>query len=303
MKPVFLFLCCFLTLNLAAAQCPTGDVRLNDQNEVEEYLNSYLSCETITGDLYIGSGVIDLSRLTAIKRIKGDLIIEGAQITEFSNFDNLEFVEGNLTFNGLIKADELNDFNNLKKIGGSFTITNWESLSYIDAFYALEEVKGDFLITDSGLISLIGFMKLEIVYGDFELSDYPHGLDDFAKLHSVGGDFIIRDTGINFITGFNTLTSVGSLSPTGGDLIISGNIELIEISGFNNLTHIYGSMVIDNNENLPDIKGIRSLNELNGTLQITDNPLLNTLEGLQSLLYAGDPALQELPCVHIFCQF
>ena len=293
MKPVFLFLFFLLILNLATAQCPTGDVRLNDQNEVEEYLNSYLSCETITGNLYIGSGVIDLSRLNAIKKIKGDLIIEGAQVTKFANFDDLEFVEGNLTFKGLTKAVELNDFNNLKKIGGSFTITNWESLRSIDSFYALEEVKGDFLITDSGLISLIGFTNLEIVYGDFELIDYPHGLDDFTKLHTVGGDFIIRDTGINFITGFNTLTSVGSLSPTGGDLIISGNIELIEISGLNNLTHIYGSMVIDNNENLPDIKGIRSLNELNGTLQITDNPLLNTLEGLQSLLYAGDPALQE----------
>lgn len=293
LKPPLLFLLCFIIYNTVTAQCPPGDVQLDTQNEVEEFLNSYPSCEAIAGDLFIGSGVTDLSRLTAIKTIEGSLVIERAGVTEFSNFNNLEFVGGDVIFDGLTQAEDLNGFNKLKNIGGSFTIINWSPLNRVDAFHALEEVKGDFLISKSGLITLSGFGNLEIVHGNFELSDYPHGIDNFGKLHTIGGGFEIRDTGINFITGFNALTSVGSLSPSGGDFIISGNIELIEISGFNNLTRIYGSMVINNNENLPDIKGIRSLNELNGTLQITDNFSLTTLEGLQSLLYAGDPAIQD----------
>ncbi len=293
MKPLLLFLFCFIICKSVVAQCPPGDVQLNDQIEVEEFLNNYSSCEIIAGDLFIGAGVTDLSGLTVIRKIEGSLLISQAEVTTFTNFYNLEFIGGNLIFDGLTKAEILTGFDKLKKIGGSFEITNWYKLSDIDAFDALEEIKGDFLISNSGLISLTGFGNLEIIHGNFELSNYPHGIADFGKLHTIGGTFQIRNTGINFITGFNNLTSVGSLSPSGGDFIISVNEELIEISGFNNLNRIYGAMVINGNENLPDIKGIRSLKELNGTLQITNNSLLTTLEGLQSLLYAGDASVQD----------
>lgn len=275
------------------AQCPPGDVQLNDQYDVEAFLNDYPTCEIIVGDLLIGGGVTDLSGLTAIRKIEGSLVLSQAEVTVFTNFNNLEFIGGNLIFDALPKAEILTGFDKLKKIGGSFEISNCNRLSDIDAFHAIEEILGDFLISQSALITLKGFGNLEIIHGNFEFSNFPHGIDDFGKLKIIGGGFQIRNTGINFITGFNNLTSVGSLSPTGGDFIIADNLELIEISGFNNLTRIFGSMVIDTNENLPNIKGIRSLKELNGTLQVTDNSLLTTLEGLQSLLYAGDTSVQD----------
>lgn len=268
-------------------------MQLNDQVEVEAFLNDYPTCEIIVGDLLIGGGVTDLSGLTAIRKIEGSLVLSKAEVTVFTNFNNLEFIGGNLIFDALPKAEILTGFDKLKKIGGSFEISNCNRLSDIDAFHAIEEILGDFLISQSALITLKGFGNLEIIHGNFEFSNFPHGIDDFGKLKIIGGGFQIRNTGINFITGFNNLTSVGSLSPTGGDFIIADNLELIEISGFNNLTRIFGSMVIDNNENLPNIKGIRSLKELNGTLQVTDNSLLTTLEGLQSLLYAGDTSVQD----------
>jgi hypothetical protein len=87
-------LCFFFLINqLLFSQCPVGDVYLNNQTAVDDYIANFSDCEIINGNLYIGDAT-DISGITAIKRIEGSLKITYSEIVSVSNFSNLEFVGG-----------------------------------------------------------------------------------------------------------------------------------------------------------------------------------------------------------------
>lgn len=285
-KNTFTFLVFFIS-GLVYSQCPVGDIRLDNQAEVEDFINDYSTCENLEGNLFIGANVSDLRRLNFLKSISGSLNIIDARITDVNNFENLEFIGKDLIIEGLSEIEEIIGFNNIKEIGGNLQIRYCQGLSLIDGFYQIEKIGNSFLFSEIALIHLKGFGKLKIIHGDFEISKLPHGITTFDELETIGGGFKISTTGINLLTGFNKLSTVGSLDPEGGDFILRTNEELTELSGFNGLTKIYGDLEISTNVSLPDIKGIKSLGEISGSLVIEDNFSLVTLEGLETLRQAG----------------
>lgn len=79
MKKAYLIILTFLS-HVAFAQCPDGDVVLNSQNDVNEFVAAYPNCTNISGDLVINSQsaenpIQNLTALSGLQAISGTLRI------------------------------------------------------------------------------------------------------------------------------------------------------------------------------------------------------------------------------------
>ncbi len=113
------------------AQCPTGDVTLTTQVEVDNFGTSYPSCSNFTGNITIhGAGIINVDGLINLQTISGNLIIKGPNnITNVDGLLNLTTVGGKLEIKGSNKLNSLEGLNNLTMVGGDLTIMQNDILS------------------------------------------------------------------------------------------------------------------------------------------------------------------------------
>ncbi|SFZ90603.1 gliding motility-associated C-terminal domain-containing protein [Flaviramulus basaltis] len=260
-----------LFIEILHSQCPTGDVYLNSQSDVQDYITNYGTCEVITGDLFIGDAT-DISGITAIKRIEGSLIINYSEINSVSNFSNLEF------------------------IGGDFEIDQSHLIENIEGIDKLHTVNGDFLITQnySGLKNIKGFNALEKIGGNFQISEnYSlESISPFDSLLNVGGWFLIRRANaMEKLIGFNKLTKIGTqynVSSFKGNLSIEMNDILNEIIGFNSLIEVVRNIDIGQNASLVNVIGFTNLEKVrylsfSGCPLLIEIPIFDNLFGVDGL--------------------
>jgi gliding motility-associated-like protein len=260
----------FLITRVLYSQCPTGDVYLNNQTDVANYIANFGTCDIIPGNLYVGNAT-DISGITAIKTIIGSLIINYSKITSVSNFSNLEF------------------------IGGDFEIDQSHLLETIEGIDKLQTVNGDFLITHnySGLKNIKGFNALEQIGGNFQVSE-NYSLETislFNNLLNVEGWFLIRRANaMEKLEGFNNLVRIGVLTNpiwlSEGNLWITENDSLIEINGFASLIEIAQSFHITQNSKLEKVIGFTGLVQTYG-MNFNRCPLLIEIPQFDNLVTIG----------------
>lgn len=286
----YLYIFLFSFYNILLSQCPTGDVILYYQEDVEDFVANYPTCNIINGDLIIGDEVTDLSTLTTIIRVEGTLEIEHSQITDISNFNDLTYIGGDLILRNNRELANINGFSNLEIVGGNFYV-------YVDQM---------------GLISISGFGMLQNVNGSFSISHSPtlQSISGFENLETVGHFFSIdHNDELLSIPNFNSITTVGFSTGTGG-LGIGDNRKLLEINGFNSLLSIARNLFISDNtqlryfdgfqrlervlrivlsrsEFLTEIPDFASLNSIGSGLQITNLGLTN-LDSFNNVQVIGD---------------
>lgn len=117
---LFLFITIF-TIN-TFSQCPTGDVTLETQDEVEQFLIDFPNCTIISGDFEIGkeggSDISDLSDLNNIASIVGDLYVyENPNLLDLSGLGGLTD-SGDLYIYTNDILTNVNDLSNLASTGG-----------------------------------------------------------------------------------------------------------------------------------------------------------------------------------------
>ena len=255
MLRTFLFVF-FIITHVSYSQCPIGDVYLNSQSDVEDYIVNFGSCEVINGTLFIvGDTAIDISGITAIKRIEGSLIID-SKMTSISNFSNLEFVGGDFKIDHNDIIETIEGINKLHTVNGNFLITqNYGSLKNIKGFNSLQKVGGNFQITENYILESIS---------------------PFDNLQKIEGWFLIRSCdAVTKLTGFNRLEKIGSIfniSSFKGNFSIENNNALSEINGFNTLTEVVRNIDIENNRQLLYIKGFTNFKKVHSLT--LSNPLL-----------------------------
>ena len=251
----------FLLSHLLYSQCPVGNVNLNNQSAVEDYITNFGSCEVINGNLIIGDAT-DISGITAIKRIEGSLIINYSEITSISNFSNLEFVGGDFKIDQSHLIETIEGINKLQIIKGDFSITsNYGGLKAIKGFDSLENIEKGFVIHQNSV--------LEIISG-------------FENLKGVGDFSIDNNDALTNIPQFNQLLIVG------WDLDIANNNSLTEINGFNSLIEINLALNIKINNNLTNIIGFENLIKVDvlyiDGAQINNIPLFNNVLKIVSVV-------------------
>ncbi|MBI5917160.1 MAG: T9SS type A sorting domain-containing protein [Bacteroidetes bacterium] len=103
-------------------------------------------------------------------------------------------------------------------------------------------------------------------------------LDGLSALTAIVGNLIItNNAALNDISG---LSLVGSI---GGELIIENNAALPNLSGLGAVLTIGGSLAIGDNAVLTDLMGLSGLTSIGGVLLISFNDALTSLSGLENI--------------------
>ena len=128
-------------------------------------------------------------------------------------------------------------FSGLEKVNGKIEITN------IKSFYGLNNlniINGDFIITSG---DTQGMSNLATIGGSLTVSGESSSINGLTGLNSINGNLSISETSMTAITGPTQLQKVG------GDIEISDNSELDDISGFSGLANC-ANVSITNSPNL-----------------------------------------------------
>lgn len=294
----------------------------------EDCLTDTIQINQAANNSYQGNVIVetenDLLQLKEknIKKITGDLIIQGNELVSLYSYDNLlEEIEGNL----IIDAPALTTLDglyNLKRIGGNFllesgSLVNFEGLNHLTL------VGGEFKINSEGqdipkLESFNGLEGLEYIAGDFNISsttlkyinDFLYyenslmtlkSLDGLNNLKSIGGDLIISANGQGYYDKtsyrFSSLLelraiSLPALTSIGGNLEIQGSansygnaLDRLNEINFARLEHVGESVLVRGGDKggLYALQSIKiATNELQ-SLTIRKLDALKSLEGLEKV--------------------
>ncbi len=225
----------FCFVGLAFCQCPAGDVLFTSQADLNQFVLDYPNCSVIQGNLTIQNGVSDISSLSGLTSVQGELLIQNTsietiefdslislgprlEILQNSNLKTVSFLNltnffGDLSIwiNSVI--EEIHGFDNIEELN-SLSLNNQYFLTTIPEFNNLVRVnQGIQIIENESLVSFAGFISLSCA----------------GQLHIHGNDILEN------IPQFNNLTRIDSNDGFG--LIISVNSALVNFSGFENLEY------------------------------------------------------------------
>ena len=288
-----LFICSlFFGLN---AQCPSGDVNLGTQAQVDQFVADYPTCMTIEGNLTIGllagtSAIDDISGLINITSVSGNVLVRGNfGLTSINGLGGLTTVGGDLTFDTNVNIPNLDALSNLITVGGNFTIDFISDITNVAGLSSLDSVGGFLTLRDNrDLADLSGLDNLESVGGiTIRGNDELESIPGFSGLQAAAsGVFIFGNDLLLDVAGFNNLTIAGNLS-------ISGNTLLNDISGFSNLDTVSTDMSLNGNDVLVDITGFPNLRVVGRFLEIQSNDALLSVSGFPLLERTGAFLLEE----------
>lgn len=245
------------------AQCPAGNVFLDTQASVDNFIVQYPNCTSIDGLLKIqglNSTISNFDGLQNITHTKG-LHVEYTAATNLNGLHNITVINGEL---------RINDNNNLTELAALEEITQTETL-YISSNNNLTDI--DEL---SNLATIIYFL-------DINQNDDLVSLQGLSGLTSVGDLFKLRyNNALTNLSGLENLEKVGSLG-------IENNAVLSNLDGLSGLTEFTGAMnqpglLITGNDSLTSLTGLSNLTTIHsGNINISSNAVLGSLEGLDNI--------------------
>lgn len=130
------------------------------------------------------------------------------------------------------------------------------------------------LASIEGVSRVTGFV--EIIGSDLECLDALSCLEDVGRDLRVQGNDDLRST-----SGLANVASVGTSSPSGGDVVVADNPALVSLEGLAS-QRIDGVVAVWRNASLQEIPGFADLRRLT-ILSVQDNPVLDSLGGLREL--------------------
>lgn len=156
-----MFFVCFLLFSIGVkAQCPTGDVTLSSQAQVDQFKIDYPNCTKINGYLGIHGSVANLNGLSNITTITGSLDISNTTaLTDISGLSNLTSVGQDFQIAKTKSLTLLNGLGNLKTIAGFFLVNENALLQNLNGLSSLVSVGQDIDIEDNTVLSDIFALK------------------------------------------------------------------------------------------------------------------------------------------------
>ena len=292
---LFIFSLFFLYSKLAA-QCPTSQINLTSQVQVNAFPTDYPGCTHLTNNLYIsGSDITTLSPLNVITAVDGFLsIVDNANLASLSGFSNLDSVQaidliGNpllQNLNGLSDLDEVDLYVNIDNNDGLLNLNGLTNLSQIGP----NGNDGYLVINDNQLlIDLTGAPLLDSLTG-LLIGNNPFlpDFDGFEGLKKVDTLFITGNGSIDNLNGFDNLAKVFNLK-------VVENHQLINFQGAPMLTHL-DSLYAEVHDALVNFSGLESIESLKkcyigANLSLTDFTGLNNVTKIDQLIIGGNESM------------
>jgi len=294
-------LLCLMSLMLtASAQCPTGDVVLLSQEDVNEFGMLYPDCTELQGNLLVGAvsgntpptNIADLSPFGGITYIGGDLIIgKGDPAMTLLGLSSLDSIGENLRVNYNSTLASFVGLENVQTIGYGISVGT-APVSDFTGLNNLQSIGGTFHVRD--IINFTGLENLNTIQEDFDLEEGLSSFQGLENLATIGGGIFVR--GYQSFTDFSGLEN---LTTIGGEFSIVGEaIELSSFVGLENLTVIGGDFNVHECEYLNSFSDLENLNTIEGSLEIhdihTDNINLPALSAIGHGIYIHNSSLNSL---------
>lgn len=185
-------------------------------------------------------------------------------------------IPGDLSIGG---GTDLTGLTFIKKIGGSLNFYN-NAPSSIEGLNNIDTITENFLINAA-----------------ININD----LSPSNSIKYIGGYLqIFNATSLTDLNGFNSLVNSGDNSFAA--VYISGNPNLVDISGFNGFKKETNSIYINDNELLENISGFMNLTNA-GTIQITSNDILENISGFTTLDSLEIIVIDENPLLNNISMF
>ncbi|MEL7248299.1 MAG: T9SS type A sorting domain-containing protein [Bacteroidota bacterium] len=238
------------------AQCPSGNVNLSTQAEVDAYIATYPNCTEVNGSLLIGPP------------------FGSSDITDLTGLEGLSTVSGTLRIQLNDSLVSLIGLDNLTSIGGFLLIDRNDALATLTGLESLTTVDGNLDIGGNrSLESLMGLENLASVGGYLSITgnNTLPSLTGLSGLSSVGG-FLAINVNDNLLS----LTGLSALTTVGGYVAIWSNGSLASLTGLESLTTIGGYLGLVGNSNLTNLASLENLDASAITdLSIQNSPQLS----------------------------
>lgn len=307
--------------------CPSGDVVLTRQSEVDSFLLLYPNCTALNGGLSLTGDINDTAPLRRVVSIGGSLHIEQTALETLDPM-NIFFVNGNAIVKDNMSLDAV-ILDELFTVQGDLIIENNLAVQQVN-LHNVGEIANNFVLSDHPLLERFETLRALTSVQMAEISDH----NQLRIINSFDGYFL-NAAEFRLINNPNLDTIDGFLNPNASsDLLIDGcpviyadidgdigtfilkNVTMNSISHFSNvypyqlilenITGLESLEGLDFYVNLLAISGCPDLERLNAdirvrNLELHDNPMLwdlsgitSTSSGLENLRLIGNASLVSL---------
>lgn len=232
--------------------------------------------EVLNGNLTLsGTDLADLSALGSLREVGGALTLsDNTQLTSLAALGNLETVRGKLEVRDNPLLEGLDGLTSLDTVEGDLEIVGNDELTTL-GLTSLRDVQGRVLIYfNDKLTTLAGMPALETVDGMFVYFNPKLAAFDLDRLPAIDGDLHLvtnaRLASLPALTELTTLTDAG-------DLTISDNDALTDLSGLVSLSTLDGDLYLYFNDTLATVS-LPALTAVGGDLTVLDHAALTTLD-------------------------
>mgnify|MGYP005990780817 CR=1 FL=1 len=294
--------------------CPSGDLILNSQAEVDAVGVDYPECSIISGLVIDGDDITDLSPLSNISNVLGNIIIKNNNMLQtlegLNNLSSFTGSELSIVNNPLITSiSALNNLVNLNenselvvKVENNAMLASLQGLGSIDFTNVIEA----YIVNNDALVNLVGLENVTFLF-TLVISDND-GLTSLIGLdnYNEGMDILIDNNASLIHLDLPNFISIQYLT-------ISNNPLLQNLDGLSSLQNVYVGISLENNVLLTNIDSLNNIDLSNdtGEIIITDNSSLSScsidyicsyLEGEGVLTVANNNEdCNTLDEINIFC--
>lgn len=281
MKTFILLLSLVLTTSISPGQCPTTEIFLETQDDIDNFATNYPNCSTPTQTIWVGNENSDITNLNGLASITSayELEIHDTLINDFSGLHNLQAVSHlSLWFNPNIQ--NLNGLTSLQSVGllDIFVNANMTDLSGMDSIDTIENI---IIFRNQSLTDISDLSFLETINSLTITDNNLNSLNGLENLHTVIQDLAISHEDV---VNFNELTSLQTI---GRSLHITNNLEINDVTALNNIGGLEELYVV-NCPILSNFSGLENIQNVSGRLRISFNSELTDLSVFSNLNSVGD---------------
>jgi len=150
MKPLqlsFFIVFIFLQSSLLA-QCPTGEVYLENQQDIADFIADFPNCTELS-TLEISDDVTDISGLSNLTKIDYLYLQRCPMLTNLEGLQNIDSITGNFGLTGEVGFSDLCGLSNLSFIGQDLRIEETSNLKSLEGLNRVVYIEDDITITDN----------------------------------------------------------------------------------------------------------------------------------------------------------
>ena len=216
------------------------EINCRSRGLTDNDLMNFKALKSVRYGLYLDrNSLTNVDGLSNLKSVGGHFYLYSNQLTNVDGLNKLGSVSSDFRLDAN-RLTNVNGLNSLRSVGRHFYLNN-NLLTNVNGLNALISIGQYFYLQDNQLTNVDGLSALTTVGSHFYLHrNQITNIDGLNVLIRVGGNFNLENNKLSNLNSLNSLTSLD------GYLALRGNIDLIDISGAENIVGKYGQLLYIN---------------------------------------------------------